>query len=140
TKIKTNQTAQRRAANASSIWTPLHAIYGLNKWHQLLQHEFTVAVRTASAEFGHFGRSVFVDAGSSRVVDADDDHRFGAAAHNGCIGAITNVPIHSGHIGSASIKKILAVMQIEDGKVACWLAVVTRRQIHHHVTRVPKVA
>src|SRR5262249_31721761 len=66
--------------------------------------------------------------------------RFGVAARDGCISALADMPIHTGHIGSASIKKILSVVQVEDRKVTGRLAVVAGRQVHHHVARVSKVA
>ena len=88
----------------------LDAIRGLNKRHQFVEQKFAITVSPAAAEFWYSRWRVFADARFSRVVDANDDHWLGVAAHDGRVSGIADVPIHARNVRSPAIKKILSVV------------------------------
>src|SRR5467141_2674220 len=97
------------------------AVFAIDERLHLFDEKFCVAVGAASAEFGDVGGGVFADARFG-VVHADDDQRGDNAGLNAIIRGLADVPILPGDEGSGAIEKILAVMKIEDGETAAWLA------------------
>src|SRR5260370_38272518 len=102
------------------------AVLAIDEGLHFFNEKLCVAVGTAAAEFGDVSGSVFANA-RLLVVHADDDQRSDRARLNALIGGLADVPILPRDEGSGAIEKILAVMEIEDGKVARGLASVSRR-------------
>jgi hypothetical protein len=50
------------------------------------------------------------------------------------------MPVHARNEGSGTVEQILAVMEVEDGKAALWLVVVTRRHVDDEIALVAKEA
>src|SRR5882672_182674 len=138
-EIEADETAERGAANSGAPGATFDTICGLNEGHQFIEEKFSVTIGATAAESGHARRGVFANAGFTRVVDADDDHGFCPASENGRIRGIPNMPIHSGNIGRATVEKILAIMQIEDGKMALRLVVVAWGKVNNDAARVAQV-
>jgi len=63
----------------------------LNKRHQFVEQEFSVTIGATTAKFRNFGRRIFANASFSDVVNANDDHRLGAAAGDGRIRRVADV-------------------------------------------------
>jgi hypothetical protein len=99
------------------------AVLLIHEGHNFLQEEFGVAVGAAAAKLWDFCGRVFVDAGFAGVVDADDDERFDCAALDQVVGGALDVPVLPSE-GGGTIEKILAVLEVEDGKSTPGLLVV----------------
>src|SRR6266478_5564340 len=97
------------------------AVFAIDEGLHFFDKEFCVAVGAAAAEFGDVSGSVFANA-SFGVVHADDDQRSDNAGQNAIVRGLADVPVLPGDEGSGAIEKILAVMKIEDGETAAWLA------------------
>ena len=56
------------------------------------------------------------------------------------IGRVADVPIHAGNERRGAIKKILAVVHIQDGKAALWLVVIAGRKVNNEVSLIAQKA
>ena len=75
----------------------------------------------------------------ARVVDADDDQRLDGANANHLVGGAMHVPILPTE-GGGAIEKILAVLQVENGKMGERLIVIARRKINDEIATVAQEA
>src|SRR6267378_7555234 len=115
------------------------AVFAIDERLHLFDEKFCVAVGAASAEFGDVGGGVFADARFG-VVHADDDQRGDNAGLNAIIRGLADVPILTRDEGSRTIEKILAVVKIEDGKMARGLLGVAGRSVDDEVALVAEKA
>ena len=115
------------------------AVFAVDERPNFFQQKFRVTIRAAAAESGHMGRSVFANA-RSRVVHADDDERLDLARMDAKIRRLPDVPVLSRNERRGAIEKVLAVMKIEDGKMARRLLRVSRGRVDDKVALIAKEA
>src|SRR6266478_4213903 len=138
-EVEKNKAAQRGTADAGMLRAGKRAVFAIDEGLHFFDEEFGVAVGAAATEFGDVSGSVFANA-SFGVVHADDDQRGDRARLNALIGGLADAPVLPGDEGSGAIEKILAVMKIEDGKMARGLIGVAGRSVNDEVALIAEKA
>src|SRR5260370_25409967 len=131
-RIKGDQAAKRRPADAGVLRAGERAIFAIDERLHFFDQKLFIAIGAAAAEFGNVGGSVFANARLG-VVHPDDDQRGDHASLNTVIGGLPDMPVLSGDEGRGAIEEILAVMKIEDGEMAPGLVSVSGRRVNDEV-------
>src|SRR5229473_1056280 len=138
-QVERNKSAQGGAADAGVLRAGERAVFAVDEGLHFFDEKFGIAIGAAAAEFGNVSRRVFANAGFG-VVHADDDQRGDGADLNAVIGGLADVPILPGDEGCGAVEKILAVMKIEDGKMARGLLGVSGRSVNDEVALIAEKA
>src|SRR6266481_869256 len=139
TEIEGNEAAQRGATDAGMLRARKSAVFAFDEGLHFFDEKFCVAVGAAAAEFGNVSGSVFANTRFG-VVHANDDQRSDRVGLNASISSLTDVPVLPGDEGSGAIKKILAVLEIEDRETARGLIVVAGRSVNNEVALIAEKA
>ena len=105
------------------------------QFFQIHPGEIVLHIRTA-AQSWHARRRVLLYPVFSNIINSDNHQRFSAARLNLRVCGLSNVPILSAYERRRTVKKILAIVQVEYGKVPLRLIVVAGRQIHNQASLV----
>src|SRR6266478_164700 len=131
-EVEGNEAAQRRTADAGMLRAGERAVFAIDEGLHFFDEKFRVAISAAAAEFGDVSGRVFANARFG-VVHPDDDQGSDRARLNAMIGSLPDMPVLPGDEGSGAVEKILAVVEIEDRKMARGLAVVAGRRVNDEV-------
>ena len=93
------------------------SIAGFDEWLKFFDEQAAVFIGFATAEFAIARGSVFVDALFAGVVDADDDQGLDDALGDEGVGGFSDAPVDAGDERGGGIEEILAVFEIENGKL-----------------------
>src|SRR4249920_3407542 len=112
----------------------------MHKRAYFFDKELCVASSAATTQTGHMRRRVFLQAVLSGIVDSNNNQRFDEARLNAVIGGVTDVPILPRNEGRGAIKKILSVMEIENGVLPVRLRVIAGREINNQIALITEKA
>ena len=136
-EIERHQAAQRRSADARVLRIGKRAVFAIDEGFYLFQQKFCVAIGAAASEFWDVGRRVLADARLG-VVHPDDDERLDGTRLNAIIRGLADVPILSRNERGGAVKEVLAIVKIEDGKMAPRLVAVAGRRVNDKVALIAK--
>ena len=107
---------------------------------QLFDEEPAVEIAVAAAKGGVAGGCVLGHAAKAGVVDADEDDGFDEASAGEAVGGGVGLPGVVGDVRGAAVEEVLAVVEIEDRKMARGLVDVGFRQVDFDVASVRQEA
>src|SRR5216683_1324600 len=138
-EVEGNEAAQRGTADAGMLRAGERAVFAIYEGLHFFDEKFGIVVGAAATEFGDVSWSVFANARFG-VVHADDDERGDHAGLNAMIGSLADMPVLPGDEGGCAVEKILAVMKIEDGKMARGQLSVSGRSVNDEVALIAEKA
>ena len=115
------------------------AVFAVDERLHFFDQKFCIAVGAAAPQLRDLGGSVFPNSRFG-VVHPDDDQRSDHASLNVLIRGLPDVPVLARDKGSGSIEEILAIMKIEDRKMAPGPVSISGRRVNDEVALIAKKA